>query len=244
MDLTDANANGYPGRMTVTWTEPIGAVDQQVRLRDPIGREVDRRNVPPQGPGTLHDLAFERLAGPAYYTAIVTAIDETGAAVSENRSADVTAAGPIAEDLRLEFGSPFPQRPTGDIQGNAFLAGPAGIVIVRKPSGEEIDVAYPDDQGNYAAYAAGAIRVEAHAFDPQQWRGVWQAEASYERGDAVVPTGATKDSPILEAQIGGTTGATEPAWDGTDLVQDGGVQWKNLGAIKQNAPIVNLYDAG
>lgn len=244
MDLTDATATGEPGRMTVSWTEPAGAVDQQVRIRDPIGREVDRINVPPGGSGTAHQIAIERLAGPAFYTAIITAVDDIGEEASAHRPAEVTAAGPVAADLRLEFAAPYPQRPESDIQGNAFLSSPARIVIVRAASGEEVDVAYPDAQGNFAAYAEGAVRIEAHAFDPQQWRGIWKPGTDYERGDTVVPTGATKDSPIMEAQIGGTSGDTEPTWDGEEAIQDGGITWRNLGAVKQNAPIVNLYDTG
>jgi|GEM_PF-4098904 len=245
MDLSDANATGEPGRMTVSWTEPQGAADQQVRIRSPVGREIERRQVEPQGDGTAHEVAVERLAGPAHYTAIITAVDSEGTAESVHRDAEVTAAGPVADDLILKFEAPYAWQPEGSIEGNARLTEtqPASVVIVRDAEGQEIDVAYPDGDGNYAAYADGAILIEAHAFDPQYWRGQWRAGTSYERGDVIVPRDPSQDSPLLQAATSGSTGSVEPEWPTRGTVQDGDVLWASLGPIQDAAPVVNLYDA-
>lgn len=244
MDLDDADATGEPGRLVVTWTEPDGVADQQLRIRDPIGREIERRRIEPQGSGTEHEETIERLEGPAEYTAIITAVDADGDSESVHRHAEVTEAGPVADNLRLEFEAPYVQS-EGSIEGNARLTEtqPASVVIVRDAEGQEIGVAYPDSDGDYTANADGPITIEAHAFDPQYWRGIWQSETEYQRGDVVVPTDPEQESPLLEAVTSGESGTSEPDWPTRGTVEDGEIIWASLGPIQDAAPVVNLYDA-
>ena len=88
--------------------------------------------------------------------------------------------------------------------------------------------------------------LTAHAFDPENWKGIWSASTAYVVGDVVFSNGVTdSNSLVLRATAitgTGTTGATEPTWAATGgTVVDNEVTWETLGTISELVPITNYW---
>lgn len=242
---TNVSVDGHPGAVEAQWTEPDGATRFYLQLRDPKGRGLERRSVEAQGGGTDRTERFDSLDGPADYTVRILPVNDEGEGTAVTGTGTATYR-PDPEDLEIHLRGPYAPRPQEAVEGTAFLDGstPASVVLVRAPDGTVLDVTRPDLEGEYTAAAEGPVLLEAHAFDPLWFRGVWQPNTDYERGDVVVPTSPDGDSPLLQAATNGRSGSEEPDWDIRGTTDDGEMTWASLGAIRDNAPVVNLHDAG
>jgi hypothetical protein len=129
----------------------------------------------------------------------------------------------------------------------------AALVVARSRAGIEIARATPEASplGDYFINTSqtGPLLLTAHAFDPEDWQGIWQADTVYAEGDVVFSNGATNDdSLVLEctAATGSTeSGSTEPVWDSVvgETTADNDLTWTTLGTIAELAPITNFYVA-
>lgn len=158
----------------------------------------------------------------------------------------------------LDSGHPYKDSPptAPSITGNAlFRAGYAARrVRLLEPGGAVVDTATPEQSGGTIGdyeirKETGPIQLQAHAFDPQNWRGIWQPSTAYAEGDIVFSNGDTgADSLALEctATSGtGESGGTEPTWDATEgnTTADNDLTWTTLGTVGDLSPITNFYVA-
>jgi len=243
-EVKDPEFEGGPARLTVRWTEGADVAHHWLELRSPVGRLIEQRRVDGQGEGTEHEETFDRLDGPAEYSARLTPYGLEGDEGSRAAGADRVGYAVPGDRVTVELRAPYPDPPEGGVEGTAHLteAQAADVVIVRRPDGEVLDVTYPDRDGDYTARVDAPVLLEAHAFDPERWRGKWRPETDYQRGDVIVPSDPDSDAPLLQAADSGTSGTAEPDWPQRGSVDDGEITWASLGPVRDCAPVVNLYD--
>lgn len=114
---------------------------------------------------------------------------------------------------------------------------PAHSVVSLSTGMNALDTAAVSAEG--ASYTvgvpAGPVYLMAHAFDPQAWRGLWQAATYYAAGEVVFSAGDS-DAMVLICTVGGTSGAEVPAGPGAD----GTAEWSLVGSVSETAPVVNF----
>ena len=130
---------------------------------------------------------------------------------------------------------------------------PARLVIALDRTGVEIGRDIPDPAstplGDYAIVGSGPMLLQAHAFDPEDWQGIWTAGTEYQEGNIVFSNGDTNDDSLILECTAATgsqeSGATEPVWDATvgETTADNDLTWTTLGTVAELAPITNYYVA-
>lgn len=243
-DTPNVSASRDGSYVEVTWTGVEGAERHRIRALDPFQREVALEHEPADiGQGQVTRLLPG--PGPATYTFGVRAENEAGAGTELTDTAEIPANHIVGDDLDVDLVPDYPV-PDGEVSGEARVTQerPARRVVVRRPEGRIVHIAAPDDDADYTAHAEGPVYLEAHGFDPSLWRGAWKPETEYQRGDVVFASEPSDTAAVLQAETSGTTGDEEPDWPGhDDTVEDGGVTWRSLGDVRENAPVVNFYIA-
>ena len=117
----------------------------------------------------------------------------------------------------------------GNARVNATTA--ARVVIAFDTNMVELARTVPDPSstppGDYTISETGVVYLQAHAFDPAKWRGIWQADTVYEEGD-IVFTEASGEGLVVECTTAGVSQATA---------------WTTLGTVNDLAPKTNFYVA-
>ena len=156
----------------------------------------------------------------------------------------------------LPADDPYKSAPPTIIAGNARFreSTPARLVIALERTGVEIGRDTPDPAstppGDYETIGSGPmLLLQAHAFDPEDWQGIWTADTEYQEGDIVFSNGDTNDDSLVLECTAATgsqqSGATEPTWDATvgETTVDNDLTWTTLGTVAELAPITNYYVA-
>jgi len=108
-----------------------------------------------------------------------------------------------------------------------------------------IESAEPDSAGEYEMRLpeGDTVILQSHAFEPESWRGIWEAETAVDVDD-VVFTAPSSSARVLVCTQAGTTASSAPEWPSSGTVEDGSAEWEVLGTVKQLAPITNYYEVG
>ena len=128
----------------------------------------------------------------------------------------------------------------------AFGNASADLVIARAVDGSPLDLAFPEASGDWEmSVPPGPVLLEAYAFNPAAWVGLWAPSAEVDAGDVLFTVGSS-DGLALRCIQAGTTAATAPGWPSAPGAQidDGTSRWQVLGRVRDLAPVINFYVAG
>ena len=108
-----------------------------------------------------------------------------------------------------------------------------------------IESTVPDAQGEYEMRLpeGDAVYLQSHAFEPENWRGTWEAETAVDVDD-VMFTAPSSNARVLVCTQAGTTASSAPEWPSSGTVEDGSAEWEVIGTVQQLAPITNYYEVG